>query len=143
METREQKMKKNKVKVTFLPQNETIEVEKGITLLEASAKAGVYVNSICGGDGICGSCKLIVKGGNVTTHPTTLLKREEIKKGYVLACQTEVIDDVVVEVPPESRAKGKILIDKDAQRFRALYAPMKGQAFFKYEPLVQKIYLWV
>ncbi len=37
-------MKKNKVKVTFLPQNETIEVEKGITLLEASAKAGIYVS---------------------------------------------------------------------------------------------------
>lgn len=134
-------MKKNKVKVTFLPQGETIQVEKGITLLEASAKAGVYVNSICGGDGICGKCRVIVKEGDVITHPTTLLKREEIKKGYVLACQTEVAGDVIVEVPPESRAKAKILIDKDAQRFRALYAPMKEQVFFKYEPLVQKIYL--
>ncbi|MEA1963897.1 MAG: ASKHA domain-containing protein [Candidatus Aerophobetes bacterium] len=134
-------MKKNKTKVTFLPQNETIEVEKGTTLLEASIRAGVYVNSICGGDGICGKCRLVVKEGDVTAHPTTLLKREDIKKGYVLACQTEVIDDVVVEVPPESRAEGKILIDKDAQRFRALYAPMKGQVFFKYEPLIQKIHL--
>ena len=78
-------MKKNKVKVTFLPQNETIEVEKGTTLLEASIRAGVYVNSICGGDGICGKCRLIVKKGDVDTHPTTLLAREEIKKGYVLS----------------------------------------------------------
>jgi len=124
-----------------LPQNETIEVEKGTTLLEASAKVGVYINSVCGGDGICGRCRLIVKKGDVATHPTTLLKREEIKKGYVLACQSKVISDVVVEIPPESRAEGKILVDKDAQRFRALYAPMKGQVFFKYEPLVQKIYL--
>jgi len=134
-------MRKNKVEVTFLPQNETIEVEKGTTLLEASAKVGVYINSVCGGDGICGRCRLIVKKGDVATHPTTLLKREEIKKGYVLACQSKVISDVVVEIPPESRAEGKILVDKDAQRFRALYAPMKGQVFFKYEPLVQKIYL--
>jgi len=134
-------MKKDKVKVTFLPQGEVIQVEKGVTLLEASARAGVYVNSICGGDGICGKCRLIVKEGDVITRPTTLLKREEIKKGYVLACQTKVIGDVVVEVPPESRAEGKILIDKDAQRFRALYAPLKGQVFFKYYPLVQKLYL--
>ncbi|MCD6257573.1 DUF4445 domain-containing protein, partial [Candidatus Aerophobetes bacterium] len=134
-------MKKDKVKVTFLPQGEVIQVEKGVTLLEASARAGVYVNSICGGDGICGKCRLIVKEGDVITRPTTLLKREEIKKGYVLACQTKVTGDVVVEVPPESRAEGKILIDKDAQRFRALYAPLKGQVFFKYYPLVQKLYL--
>jgi len=134
-------MKKNKVKVTFLPQNETIEVERNVTLLEAATRSGVYVNSICGGDGICGKCRVVVKEGDVITHPTTLLKRDEIKKGYVLACQTEVTGDVVVEVPPESRAKGKILIDKDAQRFRALYAPMKEQVFFKYDPLIQKIYL--
>ncbi|NQS89482.1 2Fe-2S iron-sulfur cluster binding domain-containing protein, partial [Patescibacteria group bacterium] len=86
-------MKKDKVKVTFLPQNKTVKVEKGTTLLEASAKAGAYINSICGGDGICGKCRLIVKKGDVNTYPTTFLKREEIKKGYVLACQTEVIGD--------------------------------------------------
>ncbi len=134
-------MKKDKVKVTFLPEDETIEVEKGTNLLEASAKAGIYVNSICGGDGICGRCRVIVRKGEVKTSPTTLLSREDIKKGYVLACQTEVIGDVVIEVPPESRIKGKILIDKDAQRFRALYAPLKERVVFRYEPLVQKLYL--
>ncbi len=140
METRRKKMKKDKIKVTFLPFNETIEVEKGVTVFEAAARAGIYVSSICGGDGICGKCKVIVKEGEVTSHPTTLLKREEIKKGYVLACQTEVETDMVVEIPPESSAKEKILVDKNAQRFRALYAPMKEQVLFKYEPLVQKIY---
>ncbi|GAG92003.1 unnamed protein product [marine sediment metagenome] len=133
-------MKKDKIKVTFLPFNETIEVEKGVTVFEVAARAGIYVSSICGGDGICGKCKVIVKEGEVTSHPTTLLKREEIKKGYVLACQTEVETDMVVEIPPESSAKEKILVDKNAQRFRALYAPMKEQVFFKYESLVQKIY---
>ena len=134
-------MKKEKIKVTFMPLNETIEVEKGITIFEAAARAGIYVSSICGGDGICGKCKVIIKDGKVISHPTTLLKREEIKEGYVLACQTEVEYDTVVEIPPESSAKEKILIDKDAQRFRALYTPMKEQVTFKYEPLVQKLYL--
>ncbi|MBC7190682.1 2Fe-2S iron-sulfur cluster binding domain-containing protein, partial [Candidatus Aerophobetes bacterium] len=134
-------MIKEKVKVTFIPDEETVEVEKGTTLLEASLRAGVYVNSICGGDGICGRCKVIVREGDVRTRPTTLLSREEIKKGYVLACQAEVVGDVKIEIPPESRLEGKILIDKDAQRFRALYAPLKEKAFFRYEPLVQKLYL--
>jgi uncharacterized 2Fe-2S/4Fe-4S cluster protein (DUF4445 family) len=141
METTSKKMKKDKIKVTFLPLNEIIEVEKGVTIFEAAARAGIYINSICGGDGICGKCKVIVKEGEILSRPTTLLKREEIKKGYVLACQTEVESDVVVEIPPESSAKGKILVDKNAQRFRALYAPMKEKVYFKYEPLVQKMYL--
>jgi len=134
-------MKKDKVKVTFLPEGEVVWIEKGATLLDAARKGGIYVNSICGGDGICGKCKVIVREGEVITRPTTLLKREEIKKGYVLACQAKVTQDVVVEVPPESRVEGKILIDKDAQRFRALYAPLKEQVFFRHYPLVQKLYL--
>ena len=134
-------MKREKIKVTFMPLKESIEVEKGVTIFEAAARAGIYVSSICGGDGICGKCKVIIKEGEVTSRPTTLLKREEIKEGYVLACQTEVESDMVVEIPPESSAKEKILIDKDAQRFRALYAPMKEQVSFKYKPLIQKLYL--
>jgi len=103
-------MKKDKVKVTFLPEGEVVWIEKGATLLDAARKGGIYVNSICGGDGICGKCKVIVREGEVITRPTTLLKREEIKKGYVLACQAKVTQDVVVEVPPESRVEGKILM---------------------------------
>ena len=110
--------------------------------MEAATQAGVYINSVCGGDGICGKCRLILKEGAVKVEPTTLLTRDEIKKGYVLACQTKAEGDIVVEVPPESREeKGKILVDKDARRFRGLYAPLKGKVYFKYDPLVQKIYL--
>lgn len=134
-------MKENKAKVTFLPEGEAVEIEKGRRLLEAATKAGVYVNSICGGDGICGKCRLVVKHGKVKMSPTTLLSREDIRKGYVLACQTEVIGDVEVEVPPESKVEGKIFIDRDAQRFRALYAPVKERAAFAYDPLIQKTHL--
>ncbi len=110
--------------------------------MEAAVQAGVYINSVCGGDGICGKCRLILKEGEVTVEPTTLLTRDEIKKGYVLACQTKAKGDIVVEVPPESREeKRKILVDKDARRFRALYAPLKEKVYFKYDPLMQKMYL--
>jgi len=133
---------KNKIKITFQPQGKTVEVKENTSLWEAATRAGIYINSVCGGDGICGKCRLILKKGKVSTNPTTLLTREEIKKGYILACQTRAKADVVVQVPPESRAGVKeILIDVDAQRFRALYSSLKEQVSFRYDPLVQKMYL--
>ncbi|MBA7497168.1 Na(+)-translocating NADH-quinone reductase subunit F [subsurface metagenome] len=135
-------MKIEKFKVIFRPEDKEVEVEKGSTLLEASRKAKVFVSSICGGDGICGKCRLIIKEGKVNTNPTTLLNRDEIRKGYALACQSTVQGDVEVEIPPESRIEErKILVDKDSQRFRALYPAAKDKVFFKYDPLIQKIYL--
>jgi len=131
-----------KVKITFYPGGETAQVEKGVTLAEAASKAGVYIASICGGEGICGRCRIIIKSGEVEAAPTTLLTRDEIQQGYVLACQTKVLGDVEVLIPPESRAEGaQILIDEDAQRFRALYAVSEEQAFFRRDPLVKKLYL--
>jgi uncharacterized 2Fe-2S/4Fe-4S cluster protein (DUF4445 family) len=127
-------------KVTFRPDEVSVEVERGVTLLAAAKAAGVEVASICGGDGICGRCRVIVKDGTIEAAPTTLLTREEIQKGYVLACQTKVLGDVAVEVPPETRTEeGQILIDIDAQRFRALYQEEKIS--FRHEPLVQKLSL--
>jgi len=135
-------VKIEKFKVIFRLEDKEVEVEKGSTLLEASRKAKVFVSSICGGDGICGKCRLIIKEGRVNTNPTTLLNRDEIRKGYALACQSTVQGDVEVEVPPESRIEErKILVDRDSQRFRALYPAAKDKVFFKYDPLIQKIYL--
>ena len=133
---------KKKVKVIFYPEEKIVEVDKGTKLWEVANQAGVYIDSVCGGDGICGKCRLILKKGAVETESTTLLTRDEVKKGYIIACQTRVKGDVIVEVPPESREKKrKILVDKDAGRFRALYPSLKEKVHFKYEPLVQKMYL--
>ena len=131
-----------KVTVTFFPNQESIEAEPGRTLLDIAKQAGVFVSSICGGDGICGKCRLVIQSGEVEASPTTLLTRAEIQAGYVIACQTKVVEDVEVLIPPESRAEGaQILIDEDAQRFRAFYPGTAEPAFYRHEPLVQKLYL--
>ncbi len=125
-----------KVKFCLDEESKEIEVKTGVTLLEAAAKAEIRLNSICGGDGICAGCKVKVTKGEVKAEPTILLSREEVKGGYVLACQTKVVEQLEVEVPPESRAEeGQILIDEDAQRFKALTA---GEQSYKHEPLVKK-----
>ncbi len=111
----------------------------GTTLLAAAAAAGVELPSVCGGEGICGRCRLIVRQGQVEAAPTLHLSREEIKKGYVLACQAVVRGDAVVEVPPESRAGREAVVDLDAREFLAPEAEA-GEKFPR-EPLVEKFFL--
>jgi uncharacterized 2Fe-2S/4Fe-4S cluster protein (DUF4445 family) len=129
------------VQVTFWPEGERVRVPLETTLLDAAKIAGVDLASSCGGDGLCGKCRVIVRQGNVTAQPTSLLTREEIRRGYVLACLTKVVGDVEVEIPPESRAEAaQILIDVDAQRFRALH-PVAGEIEVHPAPLTRKLYL--
>jgi uncharacterized 2Fe-2S/4Fe-4S cluster protein (DUF4445 family) len=91
------------VRVRFLPENKSVEVEKGTDLLDAAIEADIYVDSICGGRGKCGKCKVVVEAGNVSTERTELLDPEEVRKGYHLACQTRAETDVEVTIPEESR----------------------------------------
>jgi len=133
--------KERRVQVTFWPEGERVRVPAETTLLQAAKIAGVDLASSCGGDGLCGKCRVVIRQGNVTAQPTSLLSREEIRRGYVLACQTKVVGEVEVEIPPESRAEAaQILIDVDAQRFRALH-PMAGEIEVHPAPLTRKLYL--
>ena len=89
------------VKVSFLPDGQTVEVPNDTTLLEAARLADVHVNASCNGKGSCGKCKLVVAEGTVDAPPTPLLSDGEKSKGYVLACQSRVTGNVTVSVPEE------------------------------------------
>jgi len=129
-------------RVHFLPDDVSVNVDRGTTILDAARKAKVYVNSICGGDGICGKCKVIVREGQVESTPTTLLSRDEVRQDYVLACLTRVKSDLEVLVPEETRLEaGRILLDEDAERFGALAGPGGAVVMFRHDPLVRKVYL--
>ncbi|MBC2712444.1 MAG: DUF4445 domain-containing protein [Desulfosarcina sp.] len=88
--------------ITFLPEEKTVSMPAGSTLLEAAQAAEVHVNASCSGKGSCGKCKLVVVSGNVTSLPTPLLTDGEKEKGYVLACQSTVTGDVSVQIPEEA-----------------------------------------
>lgn len=130
------------VRITFFPQRKSVEVRRGSTLLEAANAAGILIASLCSGDGICGKCRVIIESGEVDAAPTTLLTREEIRQGYALACQTQVLADTDVMIPPESRTEGgQILVDEDAGRFRALFPVTAESVFYRHDPPVRKLYL--
>ncbi len=129
-------------KVTFLPDGKSAEVHPDQTLLEAAHQAGVYVNSLCGGDGICGRCRLILREGQIEETPHPLLTREEVQRHYVLACKSSPRSDVVVEVPVESRLEGgQIVEDADAQRFRRLRRTALAAQPYAHDPLTQKVFI--
>jgi len=97
-----------KHKVTFLPDNVTVEMEHDDSLFRAAKAANVYVLSSCGGKGNCGKCKLVVKSGTVEPGKSnSYLTSEEAGRNYVLACHSRVLSDLTVEVPPESRMQAK------------------------------------
>lgn len=126
--------------VQFSPIGKAVTVEGGTTLLEAAGQAHISIDSVCGGDGICGRCKMIVREGKVSGNVSQLLTREEIRQGVVLACQTSAESDLLVEIPEETRARDKIVIDRDAERFSAMSRGTEKREFVK-SPLVVKIAL--
>ncbi|MFA5239482.1 MAG: ASKHA domain-containing protein [Phycisphaerae bacterium] len=130
--------KKKKYLVNFEPSGLKIEVPKETTLLEAARKAGIYLTSICGGDGYCGKCKVTVDRGQFRSKPTTLLTADETGKNVVLACQTKILSDMTVTVPASHTLQAsQILTDADAgNKFTD-----RAQGLFKLDPLVSKICL--
>ena len=65
-------------KITFRPAGKTAFVPEGTSILEAAAGAGIVLNTVCGGKGICGKCVVIIDGKEV------------------LACQYKVEGDIAV-----------------------------------------------
>ncbi|MFH0784937.1 MAG: ASKHA domain-containing protein, partial [Pseudomonadota bacterium] len=87
--------------VTFLPGGKTASVPQGSTLLDAARAADVHLNASCNGKGACGKCRLVAVSGGVEVLPTPFLTDREKEKGYMLACQSRVIGDATVQIPPE------------------------------------------
>jgi uncharacterized 2Fe-2S/4Fe-4S cluster protein (DUF4445 family) len=140
------------VRVRFEPSERTVEVERGEELLSAAIAAGVYINSSCGGDGVCGRCKVQIREGQYRTEPTGRVSADERARGVVLACLTTVRSDLVVYVPPESRLDLEAMPEEEARqlRLKGLYAraeevdlapSIKPDELYQHSPLATKMYL--
>lgn len=88
--------------VLFLPHNKSIIVRDGENLIRAAMETGVHINASCGGEGVCGKCRVIIEQGDVDGGITERLSREECAAGYRQACLSNVKSDIVVRIPVES-----------------------------------------
>ncbi|NQT06796.1 MAG: DUF4445 domain-containing protein [Candidatus Omnitrophica bacterium] len=139
-----------KCKIVFKPDDKRIQVNKGENLLHAAVQAGIYIHSSCGGDGVCGRCKVIIKDGNFRSEPSGRITKEEKELGYVLACLTSVQGNLTVEIPSESRLDLESLAEEDAKhlRLKGLFTPAEEyegitikERVYKHSPLATKVYL--
>jgi uncharacterized 2Fe-2S/4Fe-4S cluster protein (DUF4445 family) len=89
-------------RVTFLPDETSVVVQRGATLLDAAIAARLLLDGSCGGRGICGRCSV-----RVTRGPIEVLEGAPAPAdGQVLACRTVAKGDVTVDIPPSSRIEG-------------------------------------
>jgi len=103
-------------KVQFAPAGLEIEAAEGWTILEAAQACGVEINIPCGGQGRCGRCAVVVADGNgrVRRRSTMRLSAADIAAGYALACQSVVLGDLAVTVPPQEEIARHLVTEKAA-----------------------------
>ena len=95
--------------IRFLPDNITIEVEDQENILTAAATAGIYIPAACGGEGVCGKCRIHLDSGEVKTTHGAGLGETEYRQGIRLACTSRVVSDLVVRIPETLQADGRAL----------------------------------
>jgi uncharacterized 2Fe-2S/4Fe-4S cluster protein (DUF4445 family) len=99
----------NMYRIRFLPHNKEISVAEGQPLIRAAMEAGVHVNASCGGEGVCGKCRVIIEAGSVEEGITEKLSADEQNKGLRLACQSLIKSDLTVRIPIESEVDASVL----------------------------------
>ena len=73
--------------IIFRPDGRQISIHSGATIIEAAGQAGIILNTVCGGKGICKKCLVYL----------------EPDSRKVLACQYRIESDLTVTIPAGSR----------------------------------------
>lgn len=131
-------------RVTFLPHNKNIIVNEGESLIRAAMDAGVHINASCGGEGVCGKCRVIVEAGSLEGGITEKISREDREGGVRQACLSTITEDVTVRIPLESSMDSSTLNLQGTPRKTARIEQMdlnelKEKGLFV--PPVEKVYL--
>ena len=99
-------MKPQIVRVIIQPMNRVLTVPQGTPMLAALRDAGIHIESICGGKGLCRKCRVILTVGRCESLPQTGAHRmspEEQAQGHYFACQIRITSDCEFTIPIESR----------------------------------------
>ncbi len=91
-------------KVTIENRNLTVEYNPAISLLNNFKILDVNIESMCGGRGNCGTCKVqILKNNNFLLPPNDVEKfrlgEVKIKQNWRLACQLYSVKDLTINIP--------------------------------------------
>lgn len=111
-------------KVVFQPSGRRGTFTVGTPLLDAARSLGVYVESVCGGRGICGRCQVAVSEGtfakeNLTSVADNLEGATEAETRYAtlrnlpadrrLSCQARILGDLVIDIPTDAQTNRQVV----------------------------------
>jgi uncharacterized 2Fe-2S/4Fe-4S cluster protein (DUF4445 family) len=126
-------MKSNEIKVTFQPSGRSVFVLPGTLLLEAAGRAGIVLQTPCGGRGTCGKCRVRITDGHCPPSPAAerVLSARQIREGERLACRAYIQEPLVVDIPDESRFDAaQQILTADAGR-RTVLNPVVHKRHFR------------
>ena len=93
--------------VTLEPVGRRVRVRAKTSILGAAQQAGIEITAVCGGNGSCGMCKVRPISGDFSPlckEEIEQLQKSEINSGLRLACNTQILSDCTIQIPPESLA---------------------------------------
>lgn len=111
------------LRITFQPDGRTVAAEAGQILLDVALAAGVPLNSICGGRGICQRCRVHIVDGVADVDAAGCVGGGD----EILACLTRVTGDLTVSVPVTSRIEGEQIL-LGTERGAGPFLPMPEEA---------------
>jgi len=128
-------MKSSEIKVTFQPSGRSVFVLPGTLLLEAAGRAGIVLQTPCGGRGTCGKCRIRIRDGQCPPSDigSRVLSAEQVRQGERLACQAYVESPLVVEIPPESRFDASTQILTAHAEQKTALKPLISKRHFRLE----------
>ncbi len=127
-------------RVKFLPIDRSFPAQDDQNILEVAMQAGVHINASCGGNGVCGKCKVRITEGNVTSPASPAINQSEYEEGFRLACQSLIQGDVTVEIPLESQIDRTILMRTTGDTHLSSYS-QRERPRIQAKPLVSKLYV--
>jgi uncharacterized 2Fe-2S/4Fe-4S cluster protein (DUF4445 family) len=107
------------IRITFQSYGRSVYVLEGTKIIEAAARAGVTINTPCGGAGTCGKCQVKITAGSKEPLEVdrNVFNEEQLKDGWRLACQTSIHSEMVVYIPESSHlvSQHKIVIESQTE----------------------------
>lgn len=128
-------MKAQVIEVTFQPSGRKVFVLPGTMILEAAARAGIILQTPCGGRGTCGNCKVkIISGSCKSKSEIESIPQDMVAQGYRPACQTSIDEPVVLEIPEESmfESRQQILVGDSGEQSNL--NPAICKTYFELDP---------
>ena len=110
--------------VLFMPSGKRGRFPVGTPVLDAARELGVYIESVCGGRGICGRCQITVAEGEFAKHkisskaghlsPFSSKERRYADKRSLaddrrLSCSALIQGDLVIDVPQDMQVNAQLV----------------------------------